>query len=193
MRIVRAERAILIGGALGALALTAVAAPAASAATAKLSGSSLIYEAGAGETNDLVISAAAKDGLTVSDSGAPITALAGCSAQGEHKVTCRGNGISLVIVKTFDGDDTLVNHGQVHSRLDGGEGNDRVVGGSKADVIYGGDGEDDIAGRGGNDRIRTAGFWADTIGCGAGRDTVFADSLDSVGPRCESVTRESTG
>jgi serralysin len=105
-----------------------------------------------------VISPAAKHGITLSDSGARITALAGCSAQGKDNVTCRGNGIPLVVVKTFDGDDSIVNPGQVRSRLDGGGGNDRVVGGSKADIIYGGDGEDDIARRGGNDTIKTAGF-----------------------------------
>jgi Ca2+-binding RTX toxin-like protein len=189
MRITRATSAILLGGALGALAIPA----AASGATAKVKGSSLVFEAGAGELNQLVISAAGKHGMTLSDSGAGITALAGCSAQGKHKVTCRGDGISFVTAQTFDGDDSVVNHGGIPSRLDGGEGDDTVVGGSRVDTLYGGDGEDDIVGRGGDDIIKTGGLWADDVRCGAGKDTVFADLLDSVGPRCEAVTRDSEG
>ena len=65
-------------------------------------------------------------------------------------------------------------------RLLGGSGNDRLVGGTGRDVLDGGTGKDRIEAR---DRAR------DVIRCGAGRDTVIADRVDSVARSCEVVRR----
>jgi hypothetical protein len=65
--------------------------------------------------------------------------------------------------------------------FDGGPGNDRFVGGPRADHVDAG---------AGNDTNETAGDnISDTIVCGDGRDTVTADSLDTIAADCEGVTR----
>jgi Tol biopolymer transport system component len=65
------------------------------------------------------------------------------------------------LVCGFEGRDTLV----------GGAGRDRLLGGFDHDTIRARDGERDI------------------IGCGAGRDLVYADRIDFVGVDCERVLR----
>ena len=67
-----------------------------------------------------------------------------------------------------------------NDRLDGGRGNDTLTGGAGRDALVGGAGNDTIHAR---DRTR------DTIACGAGRDRVFADRVDSIAKDCERVSR----
>jgi serralysin len=173
-----------------AASLAVIAWPAAaSAATVEVGGTSLLYEGARGEINDLTISKARKGTLTVSDRGAPITPGAGCWHRSRRSVSCDAKGITQIVAKGNDLDDTLVNDTRIRSRLDGGDGKDRVVGGSKGDVLYGGDDQDRMSGRGGKDIIQARGVWADASRCGGGRDTVLADWSDSVRPSCESVDR----
>ena len=75
-------------------------------------------------------------------------------------------------------------------RLRGGTGSDLLCGLGGGDVLTGGAGRDRIFGQAGNDRIRARDGSFDVIGCGEGRDVVFADSVDQVGVDCERVERQ---
>ena len=74
-------------------------------------------------------------------------------------------------------------------RIDGRAGADRLFGGAGNDRITGGPGRDVIDGGAGNDRILARDKARDSIRCGAGRDAVVADKLDSVARDCELVSR----
>jgi RTX calcium-binding nonapeptide repeat (4 copies)/WD40-like Beta Propeller Repeat len=83
-------------------------------------------------------------------------------------------------------------------RLRGGSRADRLQGGDRAelvcglggnDAITGGAGRDRLFGEGGADRIFAQDGEFDVVGCGAGRDTVDADTGDLVGLDCERVSR----
>jgi Ca2+-binding RTX toxin-like protein len=96
-------------------------------------------------------------------------------------------------LRASDGPDTL----------DGGPGNDNVDGGFGDDTIVGGPGRDSLAGdrRGGdcgpvwcklpfgNDTIDARDGEQDSVSCGFGEDTVYADAIDIVASDCEHVTR----
>ena len=80
-------------------------------------------------------------------------------------------------------------------RLDGGAGNDTLTGGSGADRLSDRRGTDRLSGGAAADRInardssRSDRRRRDTISCGTGRDTVFADRRDLVQRDCEIVRR----
>jgi hypothetical protein len=50
-------------------------------------------------------------------------------------------------------------------------------------------GKDTLEGGGGNDQLGARDGVADAVRCGAGVDTVTADTVDSVSSDCESVSR----
>jgi hypothetical protein len=97
------------------------------------------------------------------------------------------------VVKASDGPD----------HIDGGAGDDMLDGGFGDDVITGGPGRDDIAAdtRGGdcgpvwckypfgNDTVDARDGEQDSITCGWGDDTVYADAVDVVDGDCEHVIR----
>jgi Ca2+-binding RTX toxin-like protein len=81
--------------------------------------------------------------------------------------------------------------------LSGGDGADDLRGGAGDDLVYGGAGNDQIdAGKGrdvvkagtGNDTIKAKDRKAETIDCGAGKDTVTADKTDKL-KGCETKKR----
>jgi hypothetical protein len=89
-------------------------------------------------------------------------------------------------VKGGDGDDALILRG------DGFFGSYSVDGGTGNDAILGSTGNDTIHGAGGNDVIDASGDAADfgsvdSIDCGGGLDTVYADAEDTVAANCERV------
>lgn len=93
------------------------------------------------------------------------------------------------------GNDTLTSSGG--PSLYGGSGNDTIWGSSYSDWIYPEDGADVVFARGGDDHIRAdddAGWFNDSINCGAGSDDVEADNVartgaqDAVSSNCEDVT-----
>ena len=100
------------------------------------------------------------------------------------------------------GDDDL-NGADGPEKLDGGPGNDKLDGGFGDDTITGGPGQDKISGDlaggdcgplwckypYGNDTIYAQDGEVDSILCGFGTDTVYADAADVVDKDCESVTR----
>ena len=105
------------------------------------------------------------------------------------------------------GTDNLEVVGALNDLLAGDSGNDALAGGDGADDLRGDDGNDTITGAGGNDTIQ-GGTGADTVdagegddtinvpdgspdkvACGAGADTVRADTVDEVAADCENVER----
>jgi Ca2+-binding RTX toxin-like protein len=92
------------------------------------------------------------------------------------------------------GNDRLVG-GFGRDTLNGGPGADTITGGGSIDTIVGGPGRDSIQAGGGGDVIRARDGDRDVVACGAngfgrgGRDTVFADRIDSVASDCEIVRR----
>jgi Tol biopolymer transport system component len=101
----------------------------------------------------------------------------------------------------FDGDTLYGGPGNDHliggfgqDILDGGPGNDTITGGGSADIITGGPGHDRLYGGGGGDTIYAKDGQRDFIDCGkngygkAGRDTVYADTIDVIS-HCEIVHR----
>ncbi|MCW2993470.1 MAG: hypothetical protein JWQ18_965 [Conexibacter sp.] len=120
-----------------------------------------------------------------------------------------GNDLVKVAQATNDGslsggagDDDLSGADGMET-IDGGAGNDRVVGGFNDDVLTGGPGRDQLIGDlptgdcgpvwckypFGNDTIYAQDGEPDTISCGWGTDTVYADAADVVGGDCETIIR----
>jgi Ca2+-binding RTX toxin-like protein len=69
--------------------------------------------------------------------------------------------------------------------LDAKAGHDRVDGKGGDDTLIGGPGRDLLIGGAGDDTIRARDGYRDAVYCGAGRDSVEADSKDVVSPTCE--------
>ena len=99
----------------------------------------------------------------------------------------RGTARSDRIVGTA-GDDVIrgLGGGDV---LDGRAGRDKLFGGAGNDVLTGGPGVDSIFAGPGRDVVRVAVGGRDSVSCGTGRDTVFADRADAVSRDCEIVHR----
>jgi Ca2+-binding RTX toxin-like protein len=105
-------------------------------------------------------------------------------------------------IRGAGGNDTLRGSDGAET-LDGGPGNDDVDGGMGDDTITGGPGRDNLSGdrRGGdcgpvwcklpfgNDTIDARDGEIDSVTCGIGEDTVYADAGDVVSGDCEHVTR----
>ena len=85
------------------------------------------------------------------------------------------------------GNDRLTG-GPGDDKLFGGAGIDRLVGGPGNDVLNGGKGKDLYFGGSGNDTINSRDGVAETVDCGAGKDTVKADKKDRL-KHCEKVSR----
>ncbi len=64
-----------------------------------------------------------------------------------------------------------------------------IVGTPRADLLLGTAKADRVGGGAGNDRIDVAGGGRDQVSCGRGADVVAADSSDTVGSDCETVSR----
>jgi Ca2+-binding RTX toxin-like protein len=161
---VRQSRALLV--ALGAVAWLACFPSAVLGATAFVDpaqGSTLFYVASAGEANQVEVT---RDGAgtTIRDSGAVITAGAGCTSVTAIEVFCAGSDTEAARLVLGDGDDaaTILEGGAVvvlggpggdelsscetcSSRLSGGTGNDTLTGGDQA-ALHGDGGADTLIG-----------------------------------------------
>ena len=73
-------------------------------------------------------------------------------------------------------------------KLAGGTGDDKLSGGAGNDTLAGGKGTNTIAAGGGGDVVNAANGKADRVDCGKGRDSVRADSQDTLAG-CERVRR----
>jgi hypothetical protein len=164
-------------------------------------GFSADYTAAPGEANRLSVEHGPTGGVLFHDSGATITAGAGCSARDAHTVTCTppmGQALGSVTVDLGDGDDQA--GVAVPATVDGGPGNDVIAaaptiatynpagpfilapdvgppfaanfkGGPGNDTLIGGSGGAYLDGQDGNDAL-IGGPDADTLIGGAGQDTL---------------------
>ena len=185
--------------AIAVCAAALTAAPAAQAAQGSdmgPRGDYIEYKADPGETNQLTVSAF-PTGLHLGDPGAiiswaaPDPDLSECTAA-VHDAVCidRFGGFHMA-VQLGDGNDSFVNESSWPSDdVQLGPGDDRAAGGANRDSISGGPGNDVLDGGGGADVLSDAAdnntFYArdgqaDTILCGTGYDTVYADTRDTLG------------
>jgi Ca2+-binding RTX toxin-like protein len=145
----------------------------ASSATPKIG-----YFAPAGETNNVTIDLAGGT-YTITDTGAPLIAGAGCTQVNTSTATCPAASANRVTVNAGDMSDTILMNAKppLGTTLIGGEGNDTINGGPGTDHIFGGNGGDAIDARLGNDTVDTGGgdpaFEAfDIVNGGGGFDTL---------------------
>lgn len=177
--------------ALALLTLLAVAAPA-SAATVSVEGDALLVSAAPGEYNAITVAPEGLPGLppslAVSDVGATPSAGRGClAALTPDRVTCSAGAVARIEVDLGDGDDSATLLSVLPSRILGGEGDDELTGGPGADLLDGGNGSDYADGGAGNDTILMRDKRVDSVECGAGRDRVRAEVLDTLEFSCERV------
>lgn len=177
----------------GLALLTALALPAtASAATVSVQDGALRVIAEPGEENEITVTQHAFPGnvpvLAVSDSGAPPTPGAGClPSLTPGGVVCRSDRVAVIEVDAGDGDDSMVVLTPFPVRLRGGAGDDEMTTGENADTLDGGTGSDYGNGGGGHDTILMRDRAVDGALCGAGRDRVRAEVLDTLELSCERV------
>jgi Ca2+-binding RTX toxin-like protein len=72
-----------------------------------------------------------------------------------------------------------------NNTFNGGLGDDTLTGAGGDDTIDGGAGADSIDGGDGVDLLRARDGFADHVSCGAGTDSVDADTIDAIGADCE--------
>jgi hypothetical protein len=177
------------GTAVLALGFVCLAAPqVASASSVSVSGTTLVYDAGPGETNNLAVSCAPTE-CVVADPTAAITAGPGCSASGTGH-TCAAAGLTSIQVALRDGDDVASQDpggtAQLPMTADGGDGADTIAGGAGGDTLIGGDGPDgmdglgeaDLVAGGPADDVVEGGPGEDSLRGGCGNDRLFGEEDD---------------
>jgi Ca2+-binding RTX toxin-like protein len=180
---IRGSHALILGTVLALLALWPAVA---SASTVSKSGSTLTYNAAAGETNSVVVSLA--NGVyTVDDSGATIGVGAGCTTVNAHRATCPGSGVTGITINAGDGNDVAWVTAATPATITGADGNDTLIGGNANDVLIGCTGNDSLNGGGGADVLadtffNCAGGGNDTFDGGTGPDSIYG------GPGTDTVT-----
>jgi Ca2+-binding RTX toxin-like protein len=156
--------------ALSVAALLLVLAAPAGAATVSVSGTTLVFEAAPGETNEPEGSAGLDERVNLND-GVTLTPGPGCQQFGSPTgVFCDVPGMSALVFHLGDGNDrfgglagrsgaqVIVDGGAGDDdvggdRVEGGSGNDTLRGESGVDVFNGGSGRDQLLGQGGRDRL----------------------------------------
>ena len=122
----------------------------------------------------------------------------------EYLETFQTGGPSTLV---GDGGDDVLKGGDGPDTIDGGSGSDTIVAGYGDDQIVGGPGRDTIdADRStgdcgplwckypyGNDTVDVRDGELDSVTCGGGQDTVYADPIDVVSPDCETGIRSGSG
>jgi Ca2+-binding RTX toxin-like protein len=116
----------------------------------------------------------------------------------DHTDILSGTGQAERILGLGGGDQ--LNGGGGADLVNGGKGQDELGDGYGSDTVYGGGGADNLIGQSdtsvdhfhggsGNDLFQPRDVPAvkDTIDCGPGTDTVYADEADEVGSDCERV------
>jgi Ca2+-binding RTX toxin-like protein len=152
----------------------------------------LVYEAAAGEANQVLI-VRTSNATRVIDSGATITAGTGCTSVSPDEVSCE-RSFRLVISVGDLGDlvtiggivPASVEGGDGNDTLEGGDGPDRLRGGTGADTLTGGNAFDDrgrfetdiLEGGEGNDELRPGEGFGAVLRGGPGADTFHPGERD---------------
>jgi Ca2+-binding RTX toxin-like protein len=149
-------------------------APHAFAATVSITGSTLVFTAAPGETNNVSIV-----WTDVQDSGSNLTAGAGCTAVDAHSVSCPGPFTSATI-DLGDGNDTAGIYVGVQSTINAGSGNDNVSAHLAPAVIHGEGGDDQLGGF----------YTGDVVDGGDGADTLEGSPFGTLagGPGDDSLS-----
>ena len=175
---------------VGALVvLFMVAAVPAFGGVVSVSGDAIVFEAGSGEENALVVTGrgAAFDqsisqfvtGVTIVDINQIPTAIAPCRVLTGTAI-CEVTGISRAVIRLGNRNDSVRldivgEETPLRMNVDGGLDDDTINGGPAADTLDGGAGTDTINGGDGDDQI-TGGLGVDTINGGRGRDHIFGNA-----------------
>jgi hypothetical protein len=180
--------AALVAGLTSLLALPL----AAQAATVAVEGDALRVIASPGEANQLTVAGSPTDSsFTVSDWGAPLTAGPGCTIAADGSAECAATAFAVPVVRieidAGDLDDSVTVAAGLHAQILGGDGDDRLEGGEGDDSLLGGAGADFADGGDGDDSIEVRDGVSDSAWCGAGRDSVQAETLDALDVACEHV------
>ena len=159
-----------LGGPLLALVALAALAPsgALAAGSISLGTTSLSFEAGDGDVNNLAVTANLGS-VTVADNtpGAQIfTGEGDCVGGGSSSVTCTRTGLIFVSIDLGDENDTLLGTGTLGLLVGGGEGNDQITTSSTNTRGDGIDGED------GDDILNTGDFVSLLTAAGGGQSFV---------------------
>ncbi|MFL5911335.1 MAG: hypothetical protein ACJ768_12265, partial [Gaiellaceae bacterium] len=138
-------------------------------------GGAATYKAAAGESNDVAVRPIGGKMTVIQDHGVadvPLSEVGGsaCMLMEPWKYKCPTAGIATLDVDLADGADAF--YGGVSAL---------------AESVSAGPGGKTISTGGGDDQIFTRNGAADQISCGAGADTVVADSQDVVASDCEQV------
>jgi Ca2+-binding RTX toxin-like protein len=174
----------------GALVVLLIAAVPVFGGVVSINGDSIVFDAGSGEVNTLILNprGSAFDqnsgqfvtGVTIKDNGTSLpTAVAPCRVLAGTAI-CEGTGIFRAVIRLGNQNDSLryefasFEDPVVTMNVDGGLGDDTITGGPGADTLDGGAGTDTINGEDGNDRI-TGGVGNDTINGGRGTDHLFGN------------------
>ena len=145
-----------------------------------VSGSALRVSAGAAASNRISISLSAGT-YTVTDTGAPLTAGAGCAVPRYDTVTCGVGGVTSIVADAKDQNDAVTVTAATPATIHGGAGSDTVRGGPAADSLFGDAGNDKLYARDGVTDTR--------IDCGDGTDSADVDAAEAGGTiGCETVT-----
>jgi Ca2+-binding RTX toxin-like protein len=128
-------------------------APPAAASTVQLDGPTLTYDAAPGESNRLIV-ALSSGTLTVTDTGAVVSAGPGCSTISSTKASCPAAGVAAMALSTGDMNDTAsVSSTSIPTTFSDGPGNDTMTGGGAVDTFISGTGSDVFHGGGGQDIV----------------------------------------
>lgn len=149
--------------ALGAVVLSlTLGVVAAQASSVSVSGTTVVYVAGVGESNVLTFSTVGND--VVVDDSETLTPGAGCAQGSDATIAiCSGAGLSRVDADSGDMDDTVSITGTISMTLRAGDGDDTITGSPGNDALYGeagidtinsGDGGDIVDGGDGDDVLR---------------------------------------
>jgi Ca2+-binding RTX toxin-like protein len=161
-------KALVAGTALGGAAMFASApAQAAAPVTVSKSGSTIFVTAGS-EANGLDITGTPNGFINVTDTLTSVQAGAGCQQLGAL-VRCSTTGVTLVGVRTGNGENAVRYNVNIRGQITGGSGLDRLFGGPAADTLTGGGGNDILNGGAGND-VLTGGLGTDSLNGGLGTD-----------------------
>jgi len=184
-------RAALLTLAAALIAVLTLPLPA-RAATVSVEGGVLRVAAAPGEGNQLTVAAgpapsAGSATFAVTDLGAPLMPGAGCTLSEDGAATCTAPEATSVEIDAGDLDDSVSVAAALPVRILGGDGDDRLTGGDGDDVLLGGSGADFADGGNGDDSIEVRDRLSDSVWCGAGRDAVRAEVLDSLDVACERV------
>jgi hypothetical protein len=115
-----------------AIALLAALPSAAQAGEIHREGDAIVWSAGPGEANNVTLGAA---GIQLTDSGAALTAGAGCIQTGPNSATCDATDVREIVLEAGDGADRLQSAGTIAVTMIGGTGADTFVGGAEYDVV----------------------------------------------------------